>query len=129
MIIVSINYILIVTCLSLFRYRLRFKKPSSFLEFLKNDLSYLKIIFLNNFSHSSEERHEGQGSEAFLQGHRAGQRHDLCRRLCRVPLTWTASPAVRGPHREHVGVVGRQHGGEGEVVLPPRGDQAGQEAP
>lgn len=71
---------------------------------------------------------EGQGAEAVLQGHRAGQGDAAHRGLRRLPLGRAAQPALHRAHREHVGVLGQQHGGQGQVVLPPRGDQAGQAA-
>lgn len=76
----------------------------------------------------AEAGHEGEGQEAVLQGHRQGQGDAAHRGLCRLPVGWAAQPTLHWPHREHVGVVGQQHGGEGQVVLPPRGDQAGEAA-
>jgi len=72
--------------------------------------------------------HEGQGAEAVLQGDRAGQGDAARRGLRCLPLGRAAQPALHRAHREHVGVLGQQHGGQGQVVLPPRGDQAGQAA-
>lgn len=78
---------------------------------------------------STEAGAEGEVQEAVLQGHRTGKGHGASGRLCHVPLCRPAPPTLRGPHRELLGVVELQHGGEGQVVLPPRGDQVGQEAP
>ncbi|KAL4687451.1 hypothetical protein H8959_019579 [Pygathrix nigripes] len=63
--------------------------------------------------------HEGEGPEAVLQGHRAGRGDSACRGLRRLPVSWPAPPPLHRPHREHVGVLGQQHGGQGQVVLPP----------
>lgn len=43
-------------------------------------------------------------------------------RLCRVPIHGTTGQAVHRTYRVHVGVVGQQHGSQGQVVLPPRGN-------
>ena len=74
-------------------------------------------------------RHEGQGPQALLQGHRARQGDDPHRGLRRLPVSRPPQPALHRPHPEHVGVVGQQHGGPRQVVLPPRGDQPGQAPP
>ena len=75
---------------------------------------------------SAEARSEGEGSEAVLQGRGPWQRDDARGRLRRVP---DGQPASRGPHPELLGVLEQQHGGESALVLPPRGDRRGQEAP
>lgn len=76
----------------------------------------------------AEARHEGEGQETLLQGHCQRQGDAAHRGLCGLPVGRTTQPALYRPHRELVGVMGQQHGGEGQMVLPSRGDQAGEAA-
>lgn len=46
----------------------------------------------------TETRHEGEGQEAVLQGHRPGQGDASHRGLCRLPVSWAAQPALHRPH-------------------------------
>lgn len=72
--------------------------------------------------------HEGEGEEALLQGHRARPGDDPHRRLRRLPVGRPAEPAFHRPHPEHVGIMGQQHGCQGQLVLPSGGDEPRQEA-
>ncbi|CAI9619085.1 unnamed protein product [Staurois parvus] len=61
---------------------------------------------------------ERKSKKTLLQVNCAGEGDLACGRMCSFPVGRTPKPALHWTHREHVGILGRQYGGESQVVLP-----------